>query len=405
MRFILPAAMLLSVLLAGTGILTAAENGPNTITEQKYAKNIEKRSDYHNSRAVFERSGHGQVAFLGGSITEMKGYRLMVADFLKKRFPKTEFTFIYAGISSTCSTAGAFRLEQDVLSAGPVDLLFVEFAVNDNQDGFFDETTALRGMEGIIRRLRLSNPAADIVMTFFVNEPIMADYRAGKEAVSIIAHQRVAEYYGVSCVNLAREVTHRIDSGQLIWEEFGGVHPAERGNRLCTEMIETLLEACWAGPIQDATPEALPEPLDRFSYFNADFCSPEAAQTDSGWRYLRPDWENIPGQVRERFNAEKLLCAEKPNAAGSIKFSGSVAAAYLLAGPDAGKLEFSIDGGEKQTADLYHPFSAGLHYPRTVIFADELADGDHTLSFTVSEEKNEKSTGTAVRILNFTDAP
>ena len=31
------------------------------------------------------------------------------------------------------STTGAFRLERDVLSAGPLDLLFVEFAVNDDQ--------------------------------------------------------------------------------------------------------------------------------------------------------------------------------------------------------------------------------------------------------------------------------
>lgn len=174
----------MGILFAEDRLLTAAK--------QNFAENIEIRADYHNSRAVFEKRRSARVAFLGGSITEMDGYRPMVADFLKKRFPETEFTFIDAGISSTCSTTGAFRLERDVLSAGPVDLFFVEFAVNDNQDGFFDETTARRGMEGIIRRLRLSNPDADMIMTFFVNEPIMADYRAGNEAVSIRTHRQVA---------------------------------------------------------------------------------------------------------------------------------------------------------------------------------------------------------------------
>ena len=37
-------------------------------------------------------------------------------------------------IASTCSTTGAFRLRDDVLIKGPVDLFFIEFAVNDDQD-------------------------------------------------------------------------------------------------------------------------------------------------------------------------------------------------------------------------------------------------------------------------------
>jgi hypothetical protein len=53
---------------------------------------------------------------------------------LQRRFPDTKFTFTDAGLSSTCSTTGAFRLSTDVLSQGPVDLLFIEFAVNDDQD-------------------------------------------------------------------------------------------------------------------------------------------------------------------------------------------------------------------------------------------------------------------------------
>lgn len=53
---------------------------------------------------------------------------------LEKTFPETEFTFTNAGISSTCSTTGAFRLKEEVLGKGPVDLFFVEFAVNDNSD-------------------------------------------------------------------------------------------------------------------------------------------------------------------------------------------------------------------------------------------------------------------------------
>ena len=97
-------------------------------------QNITLRGNLLNSMTVFEKSQKGRVAFMGGSITEMDGYRPMVMEFLKSRFLETEFEFINAGISSTCSTTGAFRLERDVLSKGPIDLFFLEFAVNDDQD-------------------------------------------------------------------------------------------------------------------------------------------------------------------------------------------------------------------------------------------------------------------------------
>ena len=84
-----------------------------------------------NSPIKFISANTGTVAFMGGSITEMEGYRPLVCEQLQKRFPKTRFTFINAGISPTTSTTGAFRFEHDVLSKGPIDLLFLEFAVND----------------------------------------------------------------------------------------------------------------------------------------------------------------------------------------------------------------------------------------------------------------------------------
>ncbi|MDG1854188.1 MAG: hypothetical protein P8I97_08515, partial [Verrucomicrobiales bacterium] len=93
----------------------------------------------------------GRVAFIGGSITQMNGYRPMVADWLKARFSQTKFEFINAGISSTCSTTGAFRLKEHVLDKGRIDLFFIEFAVNDDQDAGHEKRECVRGMEGIIR--------------------------------------------------------------------------------------------------------------------------------------------------------------------------------------------------------------------------------------------------------------
>src|SRR5258707_3763023 len=73
--------------------------------------NVKLRGTLQNSRAVFERTLKGHVAFIGGSITEMNGYRPMVCQNLQKRFPKSQFTFTDPRISSTTCTTGAFRLQ------------------------------------------------------------------------------------------------------------------------------------------------------------------------------------------------------------------------------------------------------------------------------------------------------
>lgn len=69
-----------------------------------FGENVQLRGSLAYCRGQFLTERKGTVAFLGGSITEMNGYRPMVCDILKKRFPQTDFKFTNAGISSTCST-------------------------------------------------------------------------------------------------------------------------------------------------------------------------------------------------------------------------------------------------------------------------------------------------------------
>ena len=76
--------------------------------------------------------------------------------------------------------------------------------------------------------------------------------------------------------------------------------------------------------------------------------------------------------------------------------------AYVLAGPDAGVVEVSVDGGKWKSVDLYHHYSRGLNYPRTVMFAADLKASEHTAKLRLSEKSNVKSKGTAARILQFT---
>jgi hypothetical protein len=98
----------------------------------------------------------------------------------------------------------------------------------------------------------------------------------------------------------------------------------------------------------------------------------------------------------------KLLTATESDKETIVKFTGRALGAYVLAGPDAGVIEVSLDGGEWKRVDLYHRFSRGLHYPRTVMFATNLKTGKHTAKLRLSAKSNPASKGTAVRILQFT---
>ena len=123
------------------------------------------------------------------------------------------------------STPGAFRLQDDVLAKGKIDLLFVEAAVNDATNSR-NAKTQIRGMEGIVRHALQSNPEMDIIMMHFVDPDKMAAYNRGEEPEVILQHEKVADYYKIASINLAKEVNNRILNGEFSWkDDFKDLHP------------------------------------------------------------------------------------------------------------------------------------------------------------------------------------
>jgi len=370
-------------------------------------KNFILRGDFMNSRIRFERENVGHVAFIGGSITEMNGYRPMVSTMLEKRFPKTEFTFTQAGISSTCSDTGAFRFARDVLSQGPLDMLFVEFAVNDDQDGQKSLQNALRGMEGVIAQARKHNPMVDIVMTFFANENILDHLGENKNPPSIAAHSKVAEHYGVSVNHLAQELSDLINAGKMDWKKYGGVHPNEYGNTMCASMIANSLLDLWSKPLPgNAQPKPHPKvsPLDPFSYVNGRFLNFDQVDIDENWKKGVPNWKNENrGKVRSRFLGIPFIYANQAGAKLKIKFEGTAIGAYILTGPDSAIIRCTIDGKQSKEIDTLHRHS-GFNYPMTVMFFNELSDRPHILELEILENQKERirEGGESLRVIQFT---
>lgn len=383
--------------------------GKKTLSAEEIVsdKNFILRGNFNNSRIQFERNKKGHVAFIGGSITEMNGYRPIVCEMLKKRFPETDFNFTAAGISSTCSNTGAFRLSRDVLSKGPLDMLFVEFAVNDDQDASHSRENCIRGMEGIIAQARAHNPNVDIVITHFVNESILKKLQNGDKPVSVQAHSDVAEHHGISVNHLAQELADLITAGKMDWKKFGGVHPNKFGNTMCATMISNTLLKEWSKPLTEGiktVPHEKKPLLDKKSYSKGCFIPLEKVEINSDWKLSVPEWKKEKlGGVRQAFLGVPFIHSTKAGAKLKLKFTGTAIGAYILAGPDSAIVRCKVDGGESKDIDTIHRFS-GFNYPRTVIFFNELGDGEHVLELEILENKEGRirKGGTAFRVMKFT---
>jgi sialidase-1 len=108
----------------------------------------------------------------------------------------------------------------------------------------------LRGMEGVVRHAREANPLTDIIHMHFVMPPHMDDYHKGKVPASIAQHEKVAVAYGNPSLNLALEVTDRIDAGEFTWDkDFKGLHPSAFGHQLYANSIARMLDAAFSKPL------------------------------------------------------------------------------------------------------------------------------------------------------------
>lgn len=360
---------------------------------------IRSRSGFSGLKEKLEKEKKATIAFLGGSITQNgSGHVTMVPDWLRERFPEAEIEVINAGLSSTCSVSGAFRLERDVLGRGPIDLLVVEFAVNDDQDAAHDRSTAIRGLEGIVRRFRKANPAAAIVSVHFVNPEMLDTVRKGGAPVSIEAHEAVDEHYGVTSVNIAAALARAVEQGEMTWEDYGGVHPKPEGYRFASDRIVEAIQAGWDTPgFGD-----LPAPLDAHSYDGAAWVDPQSVSSLGGWRFAKVGPEIMPvGSIRKDYLGMPLLRGESPGDHLYFDFQGRMVGAFVLAGPDAGAVEVSIDGGDWKRVELFHKHSKGLNYPRSVIFADDLEPRFHQMALRIAETRHAESQGHTVNILGF----
>ncbi|QGY42577.1 hypothetical protein GM418_02590 [Maribellus comscasis] len=381
-------------------LITYTTKAQTKLSSEKYHIH---RSALKNSYLKFANEKHGRVVFLGGSITYNPGWRDSVCHYLTQKFPDTEFDFISAGIPSMGSTPAAFRFERDVLKNGPVDLLFEEASVNDDTNHRKPEEIT-RGMEGIVRHALTANPACDIVFMYFVDPGKMEHYRAGEIPEEIQLQDAVAKYYDISAINLAQEVTERIDAGEFDWEnDFKNLHPSPFGQNIYFQSIKTFLEDQWTNDFPGAkiTVPDIPEAIDEYSYSNGKLVEPNPKKAFKGWTMIE-NWQPKDGKgTRDNYVNVPMLEGTYPGKTIKFHFKGTAVGIAVAAGPDAGIIEYSVDNHPWKKQDLFTEWSNSLHLPWYFTLESELKDRSHTLQIRVSKDKNSESLGNVCRLRYF----
>lgn len=353
-----------------------------------------------------------KVAYLGGSITAQKGWRIQSMELFKKYYPKATFHEIYAAIGGTGSHLGAYRLERDVLRHKP-DLLLVEFATNDGK------STTTQYMESIVRNTWKELPNCDICFVYTVAGKLAQEaLMNGKCYKAATAQEKIANHYGIPSIHMGMRAAELALAGKLEWmlpnakieritgEELNrnssvldnfdgripfskdGVHPyLNTGHILYTDAIARSLPKIEEVNEVSTPHQSLPAPLNINLIRKVTFL--DVSKTD-----ISGDWQQV-GNPAAAYHCKNLelfvpsVWKGAPGATLSFKFTGKSIMLYSVAGPGCGSVELMVDG-KKQISQIFDPWC--FHWRLCPSFIVDRLDPlkMHTFKLTVSEKKFNK---------------
>jgi lysophospholipase L1-like esterase len=377
---------LLSALLITVISMSAhAENAPQPTDAAKaiMQRSLVSSGDRARLWRVLAKAKRGEalvVGMIGGSITEGAGasgertrWASRVAEWWRDTFPKSEVTFVNAGIGATGSNIGSHRVGQHLLVKKP-DFVVAEFAVNDPNTQDAAET-----LEGLVRQIMAqpNQPALMLLFTMHNNGTNAQEW-----------HGKVGQHYGLPMVSFRDAIWPEIQAERLKWEDVEAdiVHPNDRGHEYCAAFITNFLADSLGRLPNDAAAAKIPDlprPLwtdiyEHTALLTADTLKPKG---NKGWKPSKsarfgPCWET-----------------DTPGSALGFEFEGT--ALHLVFSRErsnTGMIEVVVDDRPSVTVNGWHEHNWGP-YPACERIADKLPPGKHRVSITLSKEKSPQSTG------------
>jgi antitoxin (DNA-binding transcriptional repressor) of toxin-antitoxin stability system len=351
--------------LAAMCAMTAAAEPP--VYRQGQAEEVRARAGIGNVMKKIRAGQEVTVAYLGGSITAMNGWRNKTTDWLKATYPKASFKEVHAAIGGTGSDLGVFRLGRDVLAFKP-DLLFVEFATND---GGQTPEQIWRSMEGIVRQTWRQDPQTDIVFTYTITTAFTNDYVNGMCNRSASAMELLADHYGIPSIGFGPRVAQLLKENKLIMDAKvietavpkespdrdkeirerlaadkrllfanDGVHPRDEGHELYkASVVNGLTQMRELPPADHQAKLAQAVVADNWE---------AAKMVPISEKMLAGAWKKLPAEdgKQKAFGSRmgQIWMAEQPGSKLTFRFKGATAKVYDLLGPDGGQVVVTVDG-------------------------------------------------------------
>lgn len=272
-------------------------------------KGMINRGNWGRIKRCMQRAKRGEniiTGFLGGSITQGSlssspetCYAYLVYKWWTEKFPDTEITFINAGIGGTTSQFGVSRVEDHLLKYKP-DFALIEFAVNDENTEFFEET-----YEGLIRKTYADSCKPAVLLM----NNVMYDTGVNAEEM----HLKVAKNYDLPMVSMKSTIYPEIQAGNIKAPEItpDNLHPNDAGHALVAKVITDFLEKIYQDLNEEEIPAfedgSLPTPITANAYENSvryqnDNAEPELCGFAAD---LQPQ-ENIRDIFRKGWTAGKV---------------------------------------------------------------------------------------------------
>ena len=401
--------MVFASVVLGLGSLSANASSPELLP----AREVEARDGIGHVLRKIDAGREVRIAYFGGSITAMDGWRRLSREWLQGEFPKARFTEIAASIGGTGSGLGVFRLRKDVLDRKP-DLVFVEFATNDRGSSAEE---IWRNFDGIVLQIWAADPEIDIVFVHTVTEPALPDYRKGLHSAPATAMEMLAAHYGIPSIGFGPRVAKAVQDGRLVMSlgEFAtavpketpdrdrvigerlkaegkvlfakdGVHPTLDGHGLYLESIKAAF-AAWRGlPPADHRAKASKP------YFDGRFAKARMVPVGSGMCKGR-SWKLHDGKGEFAWAHDRIgdvWEASEPGDALEFTFRGSYCSIYDLIGPACGRVRITVDGKPRPApVDRFDKYCSYYRLAGFLVYSGE--EGVHAVRIELDREQPDRS--------------
>lgn len=338
------------------------------------------------------REGRLTVGFIGGSITDGRprhNWPEPVIAWLADAYPHARITVENAAIGATGSDLAVFRAKRDLIDRG-CDLVFIDYAVNDNET---PENRRLRTREGLLRKL-LSDPRRDVVLVHTFCQDHYSPMTEGREPASVAQLERLADHYGTGSVWMGLYALEQVKRGFIRWDEWlpDGLHPTHRGSLVYGESVIAFLkeELARDGELQEDGRGPLPAPLTPEHWGESGVLSFRDVETEGPWTVRRwPYYEWI----------DQVLDTSAVGAKLRFRFEGRGVALGFDFGRRSAEFRYRIDGGDWVDVVRDRPSWVGPDgWFRLSVLTDELEPASHLLELEVVHGNREECSGTDFRL-------